>query len=393
MRWIARSHRKVCWMKLVVVGPVYPYRGGIAHYTALSSQALAKTHQVRVISFRRQYPRWLYPGKTDQDTSRQPLQVKAEYPLDPLYPWTWLQVSRQIMSYKPDGVVFQWWTTFWAAAFASLAYSLRKRGIPSLFIVHNVLPHEARFFDAWLARLALSQGKAYIAGTRREQERLEVLLPGSNVIVCPHPIYDMFAGQRISKEEARSRLGLPEKAQIALQFGIVRPYKGLKFLIDAVALLKQQGTDLHLLVAGEFWEDKNSYIEQARRLGVADLLHMEDRYIPNEEVAVLFSAADVFAAPYVDGTQSGAMKMALGFGLPVVATNIIAEQGCEEPGPLLHRVPPGDSKALAQALQESLQERPPALPDVGAAPIGADWDRLVKAVEEGFSLSRQKETG
>ena len=110
-------------MKFVLVGPVYPYRGGIAHYTTMLAQTLAKRgSQFHVVSFRRQYPRWLYPGKSDRDPSQEPLRVNAEYLLDPLYPWTWWQTARRIAEWKPDVVIFQWWTTFWAPAFAALAF-------------------------------------------------------------------------------------------------------------------------------------------------------------------------------------------------------------------------------------------------------------------------------
>ncbi len=374
-------------MNLAIVGPVYPYRGGIAHYTSLTAQALAQSHQVLVVSFHRQYPGWLYPGKTDRDSSRQPLQVEAEYSLDPLYPWTWLQSAKRIIKFQPDGVVIQWWTTFWAPAFASLAYLLHRKGIPVLFIIHNVLPHEPHFFDPFLARLALRQGQIYITGTRQEQERLERLLPGARAIVCSHPVYDMFTSQKTSKEEARRRLGLPKDACLALQFGIVRPYKGLKYLIEAAALLRQQGTEVHILAAGEFWDDKNTYIEQAQHSGISDLLHLEDRYIPNEEVAVYFSAADVFAAPYIEGTQSGAMKMALGFGLPVITTYTLADAESGESGSLLYRIPPRDAPALAEALRKILSTEKIG---TGTPPQNNDWEGLGAIIVENLANARQE---
>ncbi|TLM99460.1 hypothetical protein FDZ73_21815 [bacterium] len=144
-------------MKIVLVGPVYPYRGGIAHYTTMLAKTLQDAgHDVKVISFKRQYPKWLYPGQSDRDPSGEPLTVPASYPLDPLYPWTWTRTVSSICRDKPDMVLFQWWTTFWAPAFAVVAAMLKRRRIRVGFLIHNVIPHEARPWDKILAKMALS---------------------------------------------------------------------------------------------------------------------------------------------------------------------------------------------------------------------------------------------
>ena len=370
-------------MKITVIGPVYPYRGGIAHYTTLLARALSKRHQVRVISFLRQYPRWLYPGKTDKDPSRQPLRVEAEYLLDTLYPWTWWQTANQIFLFQPEVVIFPWWTTFWAPAFAVLTCLLRQKNLKTLFLIHNVLPHEARFWDAWLARLALRQGQAFVVQTAREKNRLLTFVPEAVVEICPHPVYEMFKEQYLPHREARQKLGLPLEWPVALFFGIVRPYKGLKYLIEAIARLGEGGEKVYLVVAGEFWEDKRFYQRQVENLGLTRQVRLEDRYIPNEEVGLFFSAADVFVAPYVGGTQSGALKMAIGFGVPVITTQIEALPE----GVLTHQVgwcvPPEDDWALAGAISTCLRavgsaawSNPPV-----AVPDYPGWDCLVTVIE------------
>ncbi len=116
-------------MNVAIIGPVYPYRGGIAHFTTLLAQNMQSAgHQVEVISFRRQYPAWLYPGETDRDTSQRRLMVPADFLLDPLYPWTWLNAAAQILRKKPEIIIIQWWTPVWAPAFAFLARRLKAGG-------------------------------------------------------------------------------------------------------------------------------------------------------------------------------------------------------------------------------------------------------------------------
>jgi glycosyltransferase involved in cell wall biosynthesis len=338
-------------MKLAVVGPVFPYRGGIAHFTTQMVQKLVETgNVVQVYSYKRQYPAFLYPGKSDHDDSKQAIKLDADYLLDPLNPLTWAKTSREIVQYAPEAVVIQWWVTFWSPAYAYLARRLRREGLTVIYLVHNVMPHEPKFYDTILARMALSKGSGFIALSSREEDRLRRLLPTSRIQMCPHPVYDLFRDGSISKEQARRELNLPLDIPVLLFFGIVRPYKGLAYLIDAVGLLRDQGKKVHLVVAGEFWEHVEKYQQQINDQGLQDQARLDNRYIPNEEVGRYFSAADLLVAPYVDGTQSGAIKIAMGCGLPVLATQPIATDLPED----IPSVPAGDAAALAGGIEKAL---------------------------------------
>lgn len=313
-------------MRIVLIGPVYPYRGGIAHYTTRLAQAIVEEgHDLMIVSFQRQYPHFLYPGKSDRDPSHEAVRMDAEFVLDPLYPWTWQRTVQRIREFSPDIVVIQWWTTFWAPAFWWIARTL-KTAFRLIFLIHNVIPHEARFFDKWLAKWTLSQATGFIVQAESQREKLKELLPWADPLLIEHPIYDHFAEKRIDKGEARRRLGLPEDRPVLLFFGIVRPYKGLRNLIEALGLLYQQGYSPLLVVAGEFWESVEEYRRRIKELGLEEAVRIYNYYIPNEEVPVFFSAADVFVAPYTSGTQSGALKIALAFGLPVVASKEVIEE-------------------------------------------------------------------
>jgi len=367
-------------MKITLIGPVYPFRGGIAHYTSQLALALMSSgHACNVISFRRQYPAWLYPGSSDKDPSQSAIQVPADFLIDPFYPWTWQQNGRRILEQNPDMVVLQWWTTYWTIPFTYLARWCHRQEIPLVYIIHNVLPHEEKIWDRAMVKLALSPADGFIVQTHREEERLRSLLPQAKSEISAHPAYTMLTNQRVDKIEARQRLGLPLERTILLFFGIVRPYKGLKYLIEALSILKSEGLTPTLLVAGDFWEDRNLYEKQVEASGLSGQVRLDDRYIPDEDAALMFSAADGLVAPYVGGTQSGVAGIALGFGLPMIVTEQIAAGLSENNPELVEIVPAGDARALAQAIR-GLIARPPDKFGV-QTDIQDGWQRLVKSLE------------
>jgi len=355
----------------VLVGPVYPYRGGIAHYTTMLYRALRKRgHEVLMISFKRQYPRWLFPGHSDKDPSKKPLLVEdARYWIDSLNPLSWLVTFWRICRYQPDVLVLQWWTSFWAPAWivlGTLQRALLRR--PLVYICHNVLPHEARWWDALAARCVLRLGTRFVVQSKEERERLQRLLPNVPIAVVPHPMYDMFAGERIPKDEARKRLGLPIETPVLLFFGIVRKYKGLRDLLRALPSVREQLGNVILVVAGEFWEDKEDYLRLIEDLNIADSVFLYDRYIPNEEIPLFFSAADVLVAPYRQATGSGVVELARGLGKPVITTQKVLDS---KDVPL-----PADSQTLAKAIVRFFtQDSPPERGDNGRPP--SSWDDLV----------------
>jgi glycosyltransferase involved in cell wall biosynthesis len=339
-------------VKLVLVGPVYPYRGGIAHYTTMLHQALrTRGHKLLLVSFKRQYPQWLFPGQSDKDPSNKPLKVQdARYWIDYLNPITWLMTFWRIRRYRPDMLILQWWTTFWAPAWFVIEllnrFFLQR---PLTIICHNVLPHELHWWDSLLTRAVLQWGDRFVVQSAEEKRQLLSLVPGAKTAIIPLPVFDMFANQRISQKESRKRLGLPMDVPVLLFFGIVREYKGLKDLLASLPKVRMQLGKVILIVAGEFWEDKRPYLEMIERMRIRDSVIVEDRYILNEELPLYFSAADVLVAPYRRVTGSAVLQMARGFGIPVVTTNITQDgEPTNDETSLL--VSPGDTRALADTV-------------------------------------------
>lgn len=368
-------------MKFSLIGPVFPYRGGIAHFTTLLAKKLGEAgHEVQVISFSKQYPAWLYPGESDKDPSPEREKVDAEYLLAPLAPLSWHRTVKAITDFKPDQVIVSWWVTFWGPAFHYIMRRVKRRGVPITMLIHNTMPHETRPWDRFLARYTLQNADRYIVMTEKEKMRLQALLPEvKKVQIIPHPIYRMFKPCPFTKEEVRYQLGLPADQPVLLFFGFVRPYKGLLELIQALKVIHNSNHNIHLLVAGEFWDSRAVYDQQIKDLRMTDYVHIHDRYIPDDEAAQYFTASDLFVAPYTGGTQSGALKSALGFGMPAVVTDIVADGLVMSLPELCKIIPAADPDTLAEAIIQQLSVprlEPSRVEDLFAR----SWDVMIKAI-------------
>lgn len=343
-------------MKIVLIGPVYPYRGGIAHFTtALAEELKQSGHSVDIISYKWQYPAFLYPGKSDKDLSPNRPKPNASYLLSSLNPCDWRKTFKRIQDLKPDLVIFQWWVSIWAPAYHFLFKKLNKAKIPFKVLVHNTHPHEAKRLDKKLAHYALSHADSFITMTQREADRLEALL-GHDIAIqtVPHPIYQAFPSSGMSQVEARKNLGLDVNSPVVLFFGFVRAYKGLDLLLDAMATLKERQVKAQLLVAGEFWEDLGQYTKQIDSLGISENVKIVAEYIPDDQASQYFEASDCFVAPYRDATQSGSVKLALGYALPVVVTEVVADDFLKGMKDDCWIVPTDDIPALVEALEACL---------------------------------------
>jgi glycosyltransferase involved in cell wall biosynthesis len=365
---------------VALVGPVYPYRGGIAHYTAMLARALAEKHETLVVSFRRQYPAWLYPGKSDKDPSKQPLRTPAEYLLDPLYPWTWWRTAHRIREFGARAVVMPWWVPFWAPSFATLARMAGGQGGPRIiFVCHNVMPHDNGLLDTLLTRLALSQGDGFVIQSRSDGSRLAQLVPQGRSVYVPLPVPPARATgpilARCSDDEGESQL---------LFFGIVRPYKGLGLLLEALPMVRERRR-VHLTVAGEFWDQRERYVRKINDLGLGDLVTVEDHYVPDEELAGLFQRADLLTLPYLSATASAVLAQAMAHGVPVVVTEVGDLGDIVRAHGIGTVAAPGDPRSLADAILAALEPSTMAQlrQNVQVMTQGSHqgWSALVAAIE------------
>ncbi len=369
---------------VVVVGPGYPYRGGIAHHTTLLCQHLSKAAKTRQFNYRTLYPPILaplFPGTTQFD-HKSALRFTNTRALSTQNPLTWERTARQILAQKPDRAVFIWHHPVSAPAFAYLTRRLAgKTRIVAL--CHNVLPHETRALGRLALRAALGKADAFLVQSKRERAILGRVLQASRgkVRVVFHPVYEFFAdAARPDPGALRQKLGIPKGDKVILFFGYVRPYKGLRYLVEAMPAV-QKIAPATLVVAGEFYEPIAPYRRLAEKLSLQASVKLINEYIPNGKVADYFALADVLVCPYTHATQSGILQTALGFGMPVVATRVGGMPDAVQEPETGRLVPPRNPKALADAVLDVLS-RPKSwyAPSIAAFKKRFGWDRLAKEV-------------
>lgn len=378
-------------MRIALVGLTHPFRGGISHYTTLLCHALMERHHVRFFAFNRQYPNLLFPGKTQKDASPPIIRVPNDPCLDSINPLSWLLTLKKIISFRPDFILFSWWHPFFAPAFGTMAYlSWWLARIPSCYLCHNIYPHERTRPDRILLRYAFGSAQGFITHSQRGCEQIQRRYPHRPVYKAHHPDYGAFAGgAQIPMSRARERLGLSGK-RILLFFGVVRKYKGLNYLLKAMQWLPPSD-GYHLVVAGEFYEDIGTYRSELKRLLDKGQLTLVDRYVPNAEVGCYFSAADLVVLPYLSINQSGVLQMAYGFLKPVIATTVGGIPEVVTDGSTGYLVPPGDSQAIAMAVERFFvhPDRDLFQKNIQRHTAVNTWDDMVRSVEKmGKTLTR-----
>lgn len=312
-------------MKITIIGPAYPYRGGIAAYNErLASQFQKEGHEVSIVTFKRQYPELLFPGKTQyvsEDTSA-PSDLKITRSIDSVNPLNWVKVGNQIAAEKPDLVIARYWLPLMGPALGTILRRIRKRCDAKIIaLVDNMIPHETRPGDRAFTKYFIGPVDAYLAMTESVKRDIQSFDDSKPVIVSPHPIYDSY-GEKIEREEALNRLGLSTDFKYLLFFGFVRKYKGLDLLIEAFGDPRFRERNIRLIVAGEYYTDKQYYMDLIQSLDLSDRVTVIDDYIPDHEVSLYFSAADLVVQPYRSATQSGVTQIAYHFEVPMVVTDV-----------------------------------------------------------------------
>ncbi len=379
-------------MRISLIGPTFPFRGGISHYTTLLYQHLALSHHVTFFTFKRQYPSMLFPGKTDRDPSRTPMTVRdTEVVLDSMNPVSWVKVALKIIRSHQDLLIIPWWVSFWAPQFWTISFLVKRLSKTTvLFLCHNVVEHESGWLDKRLTALVLRNGDVFVVHSREDERNLRTIFPATLVRRHPHPTYAVFNSTRSREKDVRKTYGI--KGHMILFFGFVRDYKGLKYLIKALPNVLCQ-VEVTLLIAGEFWKDKNVYLSLIRRLTLENHVVIVDEYIPNEDVAACFRAADLVVQPYVSATGSGVVQLAYGFNRPVIATNISSLEEVVEDGATGYLVPPEDPEALAGAIVRFFREGKGKVfrQNIKRRTHRYSWENMVRIIEDAAAAAHGRQ--
>ena len=309
--------------KILIVGPAWPLRGGLATYNErLCREFNAQGHVCQILSFSLQYPSFLFPGKTQFSTDPKPNDIEILPQLNSINPLNWLSVGNSVANRGYDVVIFRYWMSFMAPAFGTIARKIKnKSSAKILAITDNIIPHEKKFFDSVFTNYFLNSCDGFLSMSRAVYEQVSQLQPNKPRAYVPHPMYDMF-GEKLLKTKAKEELELDINTNYLLFFGFIRKYKGLQLLLESFADERLKELPLKLIIAGEFYEDRKPYDEMISRLGLESRLVLVTDFIPNNEVNMYFSAADMVVQTYLNATQSGVTQIAYYYDKPMLVTDV-----------------------------------------------------------------------
>ena len=332
-------------MKIVLLGPAHPYRGGLASIMeTMAREWQSRGHEVRIYTFTVQYPSLLFPGKTQYVSTPAPDDLHIERVMNTVNPLNWLSLGMRLKRERPDMVVMKYWTPFMAPCFGTIARIARSNGVTKVICqIDNVEPHEHHIIDrpCNIYYLGAVDGFVYMSEQVHGELRAYTSAPA---LFSPHPMFENF-GEVAERGEACQKIGLDATQKYTLFFGLIRDYKGLDLLLESWARWKPENRKL--LIAGEFYASREKYLSLIEQLGLQDRVVLHDRFIADEDVRYYFSAADALVLPYRTATQSGVTQIAYNFSLPMIVTRV---------GGLPEIVPDGRVGIVCEPDAESIKE-------------------------------------
>lgn len=346
-------------MKIVIIGTAYPYRGGLATFNErLARQLQDEGHEVSIMTFTLQYPGFLFPGKTQYTSDPQPAELHITRQLNSINPLNWIRLGHRLRQLQPDLIICCYWMAFFAPAYGTICRIAKRNKVTRcIALVHNMFPHEKSVLDRLFAPYFTATQDGFVAlSDSVAQDIQNTIGPQRRGIigVAPHPIYDHY-GERISHTKACKILDLDDKNDYILFFGLVRAYKGLDLLIDALAIVKDELPKLHLVIAGEFYEEEDKYREQIARHQLANRVIIRNEFIADAQLKYYFGASSLITQPYRSATQSGVTQVAFHFEKPMLVTNVGGLGEIVHHGKMGYAVEP-TPEAISEALRDYYQQ-------------------------------------
>lgn len=309
-------------MKILIIGPAHPYRGGIAASgERLAVQLQNEGHEVEMINFTVQYPSFIFPGKTQYTDCPPPEKLKITRLINAVNPINWIITGLKLRKKKADLVIVRFWLPLMAPSTATVCKFIRGKNTKIIALVDNLIPHEKRIGDKLFIRYFLKQTDGLMAMSQCVYNEFSIFDKNKPRKISPHPIYDHY-GELIPKEEALKKLNLDSSKKYILFFGFIRDYKGLDLLLKAFADERIDKNRYHLIVAGEFYSNEEKYKKIIADLAIQNEVHLFSEYIPENEVNYFFCASDIIAQPYKSATQSGVAQIGYHFNKPMLVTNV-----------------------------------------------------------------------
>ena len=307
-------------LKIAFLGPAYPLRGGIAQFLEIMAHKLSEDHTVKIFSFKKQYPKLLFPGKDQIDRSDRQFDIETDETLIPYNPFTFIPTAQKINKYAPDVLILKYWIPFFAVAFGVILRLLNKK-IKVIYVIDNIDFHEKWFAGDLLTKFALKPAAELITMSLSVYNDAVKLFPDKKVTLGFHPTYPHFNQNRFTPETAKQKLNLTDK-KVILFFGYIKPYKGLDIIIKALPQILQKLPEAHLLIVGEVYGSDEIYLNLIQKLQLQEHITFVREFVKNEDVEQYFRASDVLALPYKQATQSGVAQVGYNFGVGSVATPV-----------------------------------------------------------------------
>ena len=305
-------------MKISVLGPAHPYRGGLAAIMETMTRVFQnRGDDASIRTFTLQYPSFLFPGKSQTVDTPAPADLRIERCVNTINPFNWIKTGRQLRRERPDFILLKYWTPFMAPCFGTIARIARKNGHTKVICqIDNVEPHEHHVVDRPFNRYFLGSVDGFIYMSEQVHRELREYT-SAPALFSPHPMFENF-GNSVERGEACRRLNLDPSKRYLLFFGLIRDYKGLDILLDAWKSVEDK--DLRLLIAGEFYASREKYVPAIESLG--ERVHLHDSFVAEEDVKYWFSVADAVVLPYRTATQSGVTQVAYNFRVPLIVTDV-----------------------------------------------------------------------
>lgn len=309
-------------MKITIIGPAHPLRGGLASYNERIAQAYKdEGHEVNIITFSLQYPNFLFPGKTQYSSDAQP-DLDISVAINSVNPFNWTKVGLQLKKQRPDLILCKFWLPFMGPCFGTILRIAKSNGHTKVAsIIDNIIPHESRVGDRAFAKYFVGAVDGFVVMSKSVGQDMRKFTTDKPVEFIPHPIYDNY-GERVSKTTAKEYLQLQQTDKHLLFFGFIRKYKGLDLLLEAMADERIQRQGIKAIIAGEYYDDQQQYLDLIEKYDLQQHIILKDDFIPNDEVRYYFGASDVVVQPYKSATQSGISQLAFHFEKPMIVTKV-----------------------------------------------------------------------
>ena len=335
-----------------IIGPAYPFRGGIATTNErLAQEFISMGYEVDIETYTVQYPSFLFPGKTQFNTKPSPENLTIRRTVNSVSPLSWIKVGRRISLEVPDLVIIRYWIPFMAPCLGTIAGLIRKNKHTIIIcLADNIIPHEHRPGDRLLTNYFIQRINGLIAMSKSVLTEALSFRKNLSMEYCPHPIFDNY-GENIPSDVAKLKLKLDKNTKYLLFFGFIRDYKGLDLLINAFADERLRKFPVKLLVAGEYYSSPEPYLKLIADKKLEGLIELRTEFIPDDEVNLYFSAADMVVQPYKSATQSGVTQIGYHFNKPMLVTNVGGLSEIIPDGKIGYVVEP-DIQQIADALYD-----------------------------------------